>query len=271
MTTKYYLFKYSDKNAVDFIDFLYGQTSIKKLLLYTINSFQHIGKGLTLLQENRICFFHISPQNIIFNNDSRVKEHALLNGFRVSLQTNKLNEDYMRDIIRVIKNFTYMPFEIHILYHIFKNPVAIINDDFINEFCSEFVDNMHILRLFSETFKLNYKKLCIDMMRTYIGKDVKYIVNDIIERNSKWDVYGICMIFIHIFGCVINVYALKGTFFNKIIPKLLVNLHPNSSKRLSIEQTIHIFNSQLGEEPDWKFVNNLEKNKLSELFKEFEK
>ena len=54
---KYYLFKYCDRNASDFIDFLYDSTSIKKLIFDIINSFQNLLYGLQLLNQNNICFF----------------------------------------------------------------------------------------------------------------------------------------------------------------------------------------------------------------------
>ena len=45
---QYYLFKYDDKNSVDFIDFLYSSTNIKKLIFHTISSFQHILLSLSV-------------------------------------------------------------------------------------------------------------------------------------------------------------------------------------------------------------------------------
>lgn len=267
--TEYYLFKYSDKNAVDFIDFLYSQTSIKKLLLCTFNTFQHVTSSLSMLHKNKICYFHISPQNIITYSVGR--EKPLIRNFKYSLQVAKLSRDYIFQMIRHIKDFTYMPFEIHILYYILNNPESGFNEHFIEEFCSEFVENVTVLRLFSTTFKNNYKRLCVEMAQKYCGKDSHYIVADIIERNSKWNVYGLSMIFIHIFGCIINTYSLKDTFLNKMIVKLLVNLHPDSSKRLTLEQSLGLFNKYLCEQDDWKFVNNLDNNKLTELFKEFAK
>jgi hypothetical protein len=84
-------------------------------------------------------------------------------------------------------------------------------------------------------------------------------------------VYGISILFLHIFGCISRVFSLKGTFISKITIELSKNLHPDSDKRMSLEETLNVFNKYLYEENDWKFVNNLDNNKLPQLFDELEK
>lgn len=108
-------------------------------------------------------------------------------------------------------------------------------------------------------------------MRKYINRPIKEILDDILERNNKWDVYGISMLFLHIFGCISRVFSLKGTFISKITIELTKNLHPNSDKRMNLKDTLNVFNKYLNEENDWKFVNNLDNNKLSQLFNELNK
>ena len=63
---QYYLFKYDDKKSVDFIDYLYSSTNIKKLIFDIINSFQHVLQSLSILNNNNVCYFDISPQKILF-------------------------------------------------------------------------------------------------------------------------------------------------------------------------------------------------------------
>ena len=266
---KYYLFKYSDRNSTDFIDFLYNSASIKKLILDIINSFQHLLYGLHLLNENNICFFDISPKNIIFLENYR--EKPVIRNFKFSLQLNKLNYTYFSHILNKLEDFTYQPFEIHILFYFVKHHMVTISYEFIEEFCDNFVENLDILRLFTENYKKTYKDQCVETMRKYINLPRKQIIDDIFERNNKWDVYGISMIFLQIFGCISRVFSLKGTFISKITLELSKNLHPNSDKRMTLEETLNNFNKLLNQEEDWKFVNKLDNSKLEQLFDEFGK
>jgi len=266
---QFYLFKYNDKNAIDFIEFLYKSSSIKKLIFDVINSFQHMLYGLRVLNENKICFFDISPKNIVFL--SNYREKPVFSNFKFSLNLNKLDYTYISHILNKMEYYTYQPFEIHILYYFVKHKMITISYTFIEEFCEEYIENLHILRLFSESYKKKYKEQCIETMRKYINRPRKYILDNILERNEKWDVYGISMLFLHIFGCISRVFSLKGTFINRISIELTRNIHPDADKRLSLEETLNMFNKTLNEEHDWGFVNNLENKKMPELLEEFHK
>lgn len=170
-----------------------------------------------------------------------------------------------------IEDFTYKPIELHILYYFVVHNISTISYSFIEEFCEEFIENVSILRLFSEDYKEKYKEQCMDSMKKYINRPTKDILDDILERNDKWDVYGISMIFIHIFGCISRVFSLKGTFISKITIELMRNLHPDSDKRMTLQETLDIFNTYLNEEMNWNFINHLDNNKLPQLFDEFSK
>jgi hypothetical protein len=170
-----------------------------------------------------------------------------------------------------LEDFTYQPLEIHIIYYFTRHEITTISYTFIEEFCEEFVESLNILRLFSENYRKKYKEQCIETMRKYINRPRKDILDNILERNDKWDVYGISMIFLHIFGCISRIFSLKGTFISRITIELTRNLHPDSDKRMSLEETLNMFNKYLDEENDWKFVNNLDNNKLTQLFDELAK
>jgi len=266
---QYFLFKYNDRDSVDFIDFLYNFTSIKKLILDNINAFQHLLYGLYVLNENNVCFFNISPKNILFLQNYR--EKPVLNNFKFSLTLNNLEFTNISHILNKLDDFTYQPLEIHIIYYFIRHEITTISYTFIEEFCEEFVENLNILRLFSENYRKKYKEECIETMRKYINRPRNEILDDILERNDKWDVYGISMIFLHIFGCISRIFSLKGTFISRITIELTRNLHPDSDKRMSLEETLNVFNKHLNEENDWKFVTNLDNNKLTKLFDELAK
>lgn len=265
----YYLFKYNDKNSLDFSDFIYNSTNIKKLIFDSINSFQHILQGLLLLNDNNISFFNIIPQNIVFLDNYR--EKPVLRNFGLSLNLHKLDYNYISKILPNITDFTYLPIEIHVLYYILKNNLKTISYSFIEEFCEIFVENLNILRLFSGNYRTTYKEQCVETLRKYINLPIEDIIGDILERNNKWDIYGISMLYLQIFGCISRIFSLKGTFISKITIELSKNLHPNPDKRYDIENTLYIFNKHLNEENNWKIVNNLDNNKLAQLFDELSK
>ena len=265
----YYLFKYTDVKSIDLIDYLYRYTDIKKLISDIIDIFSHILTGFRILNENKICFLNFSPKNIIFLENYR--EKPVLSNFNCSLRLNNLDFTYISTILNKMDDFTYQPLEIHILYYFIKNDMSTISYSFIEEFCEEFIENLSILRLFSENYKKNYKENCIETMKKYINLPKNKIIDDILERNDKWDIYGISMLYIQIFGCISNVFSLKSNFISKITLELTRNLHPDSDKRMNFEETLFIFDKLLNEQEDWRFVNKLDNNKLALLFNELSK
>jgi hypothetical protein len=266
---KYYLFKYSDRNSYDLTDLIYNSQTIKKLIFIMIGSFEHLLRGLDLLNKNNICFFDISPKNIVFLENYR--EKPVLSNVQFSLNIKMLNYNYFSPILNKLEDFTFQPLEIHILFYFGKDDMATISYSFINEFCENFVENLNILRLFSDNYKKTYKEHCIDTMRKYINLPRQDIIKDILERNNKWDVYGISILYLQIFGCISRVFSLKGTFISKILLALSKNIHPDLDKRMSLEETLNVFDKYMNEESNWCFVNKLDNSKLHELFHEFTK
>jgi hypothetical protein len=266
---KYYLFKYNDKYSIKFSDFIYNQKSVKFLIINLINSISHILLGLDLLNKNNICFFNITPENISFLESYR--EKPVLTNFGFSLYLNKLDYNYFSNILHKLEDFTYQPLEVNILFYFLNTNMITISYSFIEEFCEKFIKNLSILSLFSENYKKIYREECIETMKKYINKPKQYIIDDILERNNKWDVYGVSLIYLQIFGYISRVFSLKCTFVSKITLELSKNIHPDSNKRLTLNKTNEIINKLLNEQTDWSFVNNLDNNKLKQLFDELEK
>jgi len=233
-----------------------------------INTFQQLIHGINVLNENNICFFNISPQNIIYLENYRGK--PVLSNFMYSLNLDKLDFNYISNILKKI-DFTYQPLEINILFYFINSNITTISYSFIEDFCENYIRNLSILELFSENYKKIYKEQCIETMTKYINKPTNEIIANILERNNKWDVYGISILYLQIFGCISRVFSLKGTFISKITLELSKNIHPNSDKRMSLEKTYEIFNKLLNEENNWNFINELDNKKLRQLFVELDK
>ena len=182
-----------------------------------------------------------------------------------------MDYSYISSILSKLDNFTYQPLEIHILFHFVTHKITTISYSFIEEFCETFVNNLNILTLFSKEYKVTYKQLCMETMKKYVNHSQSDIIDDILERNNKWDVYGISVLYLKIFGCISCVFSLKHTIINKITVKLIKNIHPDSNKRMSLKNTMTEINKLLNETNDWNFINNLDNNKIERLFDEFSK
>jgi hypothetical protein len=261
---KYLIFKYKNENLIKFNDFLFNLSNPKLFIFHIIESFSYLLKSLIKLNENNVCFFDLSPENISFNLDCG--EKPIIQNYQFSLQLYKLNEKYITNIIKKIDNYTHKPLEVHILFYLIKNEISTISYSFIEEICEVFTNNLTILSLFSEKYKESYKQSCIESLKKYINKPKSYIISDILTQNDKWDVYSLSIIYLHIFGNISRVFSLKQKFMSKIIMELYENIQPEPSKRNSLETLLENYDKLFNDEKDWNFVKNVPTNKMIQLF-----
>lgn len=262
---KYLLFQYKKSRFIYFNDYLFSLNSPKKFFFSIFESFQYLLKSLIKLNDNNICFFDLSPENIAFNSDCGNK--PILINFQNSLNLYKLNESYICNIIKNSLNYTYKPIEVHILFYLIHNNLNTISYTFIEEISEVYVKNLHILNMFSHNYKSEFKTLCINSLKKYINKPKSEIINDILERNSTWDIYSISIIYLHIIGNISRVFSFKGTFFNKFTIYLTKNINPDSLKRESLTKTLENYEKLYDEFTDWNFIKNIPIEKMDRLFK----
>jgi hypothetical protein len=261
---RYLIFKYKNENFVSFNDFLFNLTNPKLFIFHVIESFSYILKSLIELNKNNICFFNLSPQNIVFNLDCG--EKPILQNFQLSLQIMILNKSYITNIINKLDDYTYKPLEIHVLFYLIKNDFQTISYSLIEEISEMFVKNLSILNFFSEKYKESYKNSCISVLKKYINQPKNEIIEDILLQTDKWDVFSLSVLYLHIFHNISRVFSLKQTFINKIILELSKNIHPNPVMRSSLENLLDNFDKLFNNNNEWSYISGLSSNMMPTLF-----
>lgn len=258
--TQIHLYKYTKEQNISFHSFLFQIMKPKHFFSRLLYSFSTILESLFKLQKQNICYFHLSTENIYF-----YREKPRLHNFQYSIYTEKLDEEYITQLIKKISNYSNKPFEIHILYYFILNNICTISYSFIEEVCEVFMKNNSILQFFSDKLKESYKNMCIDSLKKYINKPRSFIITEILKSHEKWDVYGVSIIYLHILGHFIRVFSLNQDFFNNLFLEICKNIHPDPEKRGSLQNSIKNLKILLINEPDWGYMNLLDMNKI-ELF-----
>lgn len=266
---KYLVFKYKNENYVLFNDFLFNLTNPKLFIFHVIESFSYILKSLISLNNNNICFFNLSPQNIVFNLDCG--EKPILQNFQLSLHISNLNISYITNIINKLEDYTYKSLEIHVIFYLIRNDLHTISYSLVEEISEMFIKNLSILDFFSEKYKESYKESCISVLKKYINMPKNDIIEDILDNSDKWDVFSLSVLYLHIFHNISRVFSLKQTFINKIILELSKNIHPNPGMRRSLENLSEYIDTLFNNENDWSYINSLSSNMMPALFDILEK
>lgn len=261
---KYLIFTYKNDVLVDFGDFLFALLEPRRFVHHIIESFSYLLNSLLQLNQNGICFFNLSPQNIVFN--VNCGEKPQLTDFQLSFITSNLNEDYISKIIKKHNDYTHKPLEVHVLFYLIQNNMVTISYSFIEEICDVFIQNLTVLELFSEKYRESYKLTAIESLKKYINTPKSDIILDILSNHNTWDVYGLSVLYLYIFGHVSKFFSLKTTFINKIAMELSKNIHPDPAKRNSLKKLLDNYNNLLSSEKIWDFVAKMESNMMPQLF-----
>ena len=270
LNTKYIIFNYNDEKRIGFRDFLLNfQNNInnnvninKKFVFNILNTYTSLLTSLLKLNENNICFFELSAENIVFALNSN---QPFLNSFKNSLLVSDLNTSYIHKIIKNINNYTHKPLEVHVLFYLIVIEEETLSLSFIETICKNYVNSMDILSLLSQNYKRSYEKACVDTLKKYINKPKKAIIADILNYSQYWDNYSLSILYLHIIGSISNLFSLKGTFMNHFSLLLIKNIHPDPLKRETLKETSGNYD-KLFENADWSFIHEFSNEKMKKLY-----
>ena len=263
--TRYVLFSYRSHYCT-FNDYLFQFKDPKRFIYGIVSTFSYILQSLRQLQDTNICFFQFGPENIVFLPECR--EKPVLCHFQLSLLLSKVNEEYISKILKKTTNYTVKPLEVHLLFYLMENNLNTVSYSFIEEIVEVFVKNLGILTFFPETYRETYRTECILSLKKYINQPRNAIVSHILTHyKTCWDVYGISMVYLHVFMCVSKVFSLSHTFIDRFAMELLKCVHPDPSKRGTLCSLQEAYEGLLKDEKsDWTFVNTLDISKMQELW-----
>ena len=263
---KYLLVSYnSTKNQtfVDFNTFLFHLKTPKLFIFHVLDSYSYLSDSLRKLNSLHICFFDLCPENIVLGENYK----PILKNFQNSLlMCDSITVNYISPILHKIKNYTYKPLEIHLLYYLMVNNEITMSYSLIDTISSNYITGLQFLYLFDDNYRENCRKTCIDCLTQYINQSKTEIMNKIFTFYKTWDTYSISIIYIHIFAHMIHVFKLQDTIINVFFNHLLNNIHPEPTKRETMTTTCTILEETYLKHTDWSFINTIPNDKLDELY-----
>jgi len=251
------------KNFLEYI--VKNKSSDFNFVNLLINSYNHLLNSLKMLIDSNIVHYDLKGNNIMFN---EINKLPLILDFGLSIKMDLLKTDTLSKFFYVYAP-DYIPWslEIHYLCFLLKvnvNPTDKDLEDMVYRFINNETHPINIL--FSRKFINQYKLLCLRQVKKYrdMGSDS---ISYILSCWKTWDNYSISIIYLSFFYYIYSSKIPKQEFIKVILETLLLNVHPDPSMRLSIENTSLQFNEKL-----LNFVKNIKNFKyISNLNKDFAK
>ena len=165
----------------------------------------------------------------------------------------------MKSIMKNLLNYFYIyapeyyiwPLEVHylnLLLHI--NPEPTHNE--IKDLVTSYTKANAALDGFSSQFKKNFKNTCETQLLYYNKIPFGERKRLLLKFWNTWDNYSLSIIYLKFVYFIIqsnDKKIFKNSFVGYFTELLLLNIHPDPIRRLSIEQTLKMFNKYLYENP----------------------
>lgn len=210
-----------------------------KLLIKTlIHSYIYLLGSLEKLVQNNIVHYDLKGNNVLYDID---KNRPIIVDFGLSIDMNDKNKSMQDSFYTYSPRYYLWSPEIHLLSYlnnksqtIDKNDVKLIVSDLKHE-------NYIFENIYSNEFIERYYKLLEKVFSRYINKPKHIIEQKLIKYYYTWDNYSLSMMYLKFIKEIYINGFVKNKLINIISEILILNLHPNPKKRLSIKQTINRF------------------------------
>jgi len=256
------IFYIQGKNFLEYI--ITNKSSDFNFVSLIINNYNHLLNSLQMLIDMKIVHYDLKGNNIMVN---EINKLPLILDFGLSIKIDLLKADTMGKFFYVYApEYIPWPLEIHYLCFLLKvNPNPTKKD--LEEMINRFIDNdTHpIAILFSNKFIEQFKKTCMKQLEKYQKMGTIDAISYILTCWKTWDNYSLSILYMSFFYYIYSSKVPKQDFIKILLETLLLNIHPDPSMRLSIQDTSFRFNESL-----LNFVNNIKNFKyISNLNKDF--
>lgn len=236
-------------DSVDFDSYVIENKNTSAVLLTLISGFNHLLKSIKILEKVKVVQFDLKGQNIVFDTK---KLQPIIIDFGLSLpMENITNENLLNYFYIYAPEYYVWPLEVHylnLLLHINPEPTRAELKDLVGSY----IKANAALDGFSAKFKKDFASSCEEQLLYYNNMSLSERKKLILKFWNTWDNYSLSIIYMKFVYFIIrsndkNVF--KNNFVRYFIELLLLNIHPDPTRRLSIEQTLKMFNKYLYDNP----------------------
>jgi len=236
-------------DSVDFDSYVIDNKNTSAILLTLISAFNHLLKSIKILQNVRVVQFDLKGQNIVFDTK---KLQPIIIDFGLSLPMESITNDNLLNYFYIYAPEYYVwPLEVHylnLILHINQEPTR----DELKDLAQSYVKANAALDGFSPSFKKDFKDSCEEQLMYYNTLSLTERKNLILKFWNTWDNYSLSVIYLKFIYFIIrsnDKSIFKNSFVRYFAELLLMNIHPDPTRRFTTDKTITMFNKYLYSNP----------------------
>jgi len=225
------------KQIISYSDYIIQKLNDRELLLNLIDSYQHLLFSVELLVNNAICHFDLNENNILF---SQTRNTPLIIDFGLSIPMKTLtSENYSNYFYVYIPEYYYWPLEVHYINFLLHESSEPTYQDVVTMAKRYMKENTPLIQNFSKSFLQKFETACVTILDNYRLKSLQ--IDDLLIFWKSWDNYALSIMYLRILFYLNitedGVAYTENTFVSAFTTILLQNIHPNASRRLTIQDT----------------------------------
>ena len=256
------IFYVDGSNFLDYI--ISSKSSDFSFVNLIIDSYNHLLNSLNMLVGMKIVHYDLKGNNIMINN---INNLPLVLDFGLSISMNELKIDLLNKFFYVYApEYSPWALEIHylsFLLNVNREPSIKDLETMVDRYIENETNPVGIL--FSDGFVEKFKRLCLRQLKKYKAMGFTDSITYILTQWRTWDNFSLSVIYLNFFYYIYGKKKIpKQDFIKIILELLLLNVHPNPEMRLSIKETVLVFNDKLmnfvQNLSNFKFIMNLNKD-----------
>ena len=240
--TEYILMDMNFIENYPFYEFLTDISKNKKnIILNILDTYSFLCNSIKVLVEQGIVQFDFKSENILY---SKKTQNPLIIDFGISFHAPSLKSNDWDDYFYVYAPDYYIwPLEVHCINFLLNEDSSKLTMSSVNKIAREVTKHNKGLTIFTESFKKEYEKACIDALKPYIGKPVNDTISDLIKNYKTWDNFGLSILYLRLMEFLFGNKFFKNKLIIMFSQLLLINIHPDPKERKTLEETIETYNS----------------------------
>lgn len=207
----------------------------QEIILTIIESYRYLLTCLDKLIGIEMVHFDLKLENILFREETT---NPRIIDFGISIPINLLEPGNYKDYFYIYAPSYYVwSIDINIICFLLHKTDSSLTEQDAVLIATNFVANNKALEIFSPEFSIKYLEACKKEVKKYVGQDKNEVIKQLLANYKTWDNYSLSVVFLRIISFLFPNDIHKNKFVILFSQLLLLNIHPDPSKRLNIRET----------------------------------
>ena len=206
-----------------------------QVILTIMETYTYLLSAIKYLLDINIVHFDLKGDNILYNT---ITTDPQIIDFGISLPIKQLTSKNWNQYFYVYAPEYYVwPLEVHAIGFILHEGSNKLSSSDVRRIAQEYVSFNKALDVFSSDFRTKYQQLCEVCLESYVGKSGDEVIPQLIKKHVSWDNYSLSILYLKTFSYMFPRGIHRNSILIRFSQLLALNISPDFSVRLSLEET----------------------------------